>query len=233
MKEYRKSQTILITDGHTSLEQQLKDANSALVEARGKRAEMDAKFAQLQAVIRNGGSIGGLSEAIHSPMIEKLRGDYAASSRDAAYAEFTLGPRHPSYVIIQAQMASLRTPNHCGEMRRISIAQDHDLKAARSTERAAEQFVADLQKSINDSGSRRLELNELERQAAAVRDRYEKALAARENVHREVVSSPNGVMIDQPIAQKTKVSPRTLPALIIAFAAGINLWIAGALVLEF
>ncbi len=232
VEEYRKSQSILITDGHTSLEQQLKDANSALVEARGKRAETEAKFAQLQAAIRNGGSIGGLSEAIHSPMIEKLRGDYAALSRDAAYAESTLGPRHPSYVIIKAQMASLRT-QITAEMRRISVAQDHDLKAARSTERAAEQFVADLQKSINDSGSRRLELNELERQAAAVRDRYEKALAARENVHREVVSSPNGVMIDQPIAQKTKVSPRTLPALIIAFAAGLNLWIAGALVLEF
>ena len=232
VEEYRKSQSILITDGHTSLEQQLKDANSALVEARGKRAEMQAKFAQLQAAIHNDGSIGGLSEAIHSPMIEKLRGDYAALSRDAAYAESTLGPRHPSYVIIKAQMASLRT-QITAEMRRISIAQDHDLKAARSTESAAEQFVADLQKSINDNGGRRLELNELERQAAAVRDRYEKALAARENVHREVVSSPNGVMIDQPIAQKTKVSPRTLPALIIAFAAGLNLWIATALVLEF
>lgn len=232
IEDYRKSQSILITDGHTLPEQQIKDANSALVEARGKRAEMEAKFAQLQAAIRGGGSIETLNEAIHSPLIEKLRGDYSALSRDSAYAESTLGPRHPSFTIVKAQIASLRA-QITAELRRVAIAQDHDLRAARAAERAAEQLVADLQKSINDLGGRRMELNELERQAAALRDRYEKTLSARENVHREIVSSPNGVLIDQPIAQKARVSPRLLPALLIAIAAGLNIWVAAALVMEF
>ncbi|QGM47862.1 Wzz/FepE/Etk N-terminal domain-containing protein [Methylocystis heyeri] len=232
VQDYRKSKAFLVTDGHTAPEQQLKDANSALVEARKKRAELQARYDQLQAAIRAGGSIENVNEAIRSPVIEKLRGDYAALSRDAAYAESTLGPRHPSYAIIKAQMAALRAQMKA-EMQRISIAAANELKTARNTERGNEQLVSDLEKSIRENGGRRLELNELERQAAAVRERYEKALAARENVHREVVSSPNGVLINQPTATKSKVSPKTLPALIIALAAGLNIWIATALVLEF
>jgi polysaccharide biosynthesis transport protein len=232
VQDYRKSGSILITDGHTPPEQQLKDANSALMEARGKRAELEAKYNQLQAAIRSGGSIENLNEAVRSPLIEKLRGDYAALSRDAAYAESTLGPRHPSYAIVKAQLNALRAQMKA-EMQRISLAEGNELKAARATERANEQIVASLEKSINDTGDRRYRLEELERQAAAVRERYEKALAARENVHREVVSSPNGVLIDQPTAQKYKASPKTLPALLIALAAGLNIWIMSALVLEF
>jgi polysaccharide biosynthesis transport protein len=232
VQDYRKSKAFLVTDGHTAPETQLKDANSALVEARKKRAELQARYDQLQAAIRAGGSIENVNEAIRSPVIEKLRGDYATLSRDAAYAESTLGPRHPSYTIIKAQMASLRAQMKA-EMQRISIAAANELKTARNTERNNEQLVADLEKSIRETGGRRLEWTELERQAAAVRERYEKALAARENVHREVVSSPNGVLINQPTAAKSKVSPKTLPALIIALAAGLNIWIAMALVLEF
>ena len=232
VEDYRKSKSILVTDGHVLPEQQLKDANTALIETRGKRAELEAKYAQLQAAIRSSGSIETLNEAVHSPLIEKLRGDYATLSRDAAYVQSTLGPRHPSYGIVVAQIAALRA-QITAEMRRIASAQAHDLKAARNAEQAAEQLVADLQKSINNLGPRRIELNELERQSTALRERYEKALAARENVHPEVVSSPNGVLIDQPIAQKGRVSPKTQPALIIALAGGLNLWIAAALISEY
>ncbi len=232
LEDYRKTHSIIMTDGHTPLEQQLKDANSALVDARGKRAELEARYAQIQAAIRAGGSIENVDEAIKSPLIEKLRGEYATLSRDAAYAESTLGPRHPSYTIIKAQLSSLRAQIKA-ELGRISAAGANDLKTARNTERLAEQIVANLETSINNTGGDRLEYNELERQTAAVRERYEKALAARENVHREVVSSPNGVLIDQPTALKSKVSPKTLPALIIALAASLNIWIAAALILEF
>lgn len=232
VEDFRKSKSIVVSDGRTLPEQQLKDANTALVAARGKLAEQEAKYAQLQAAARGGGSVESLNETIHAPLIEKLRGDYATLSRDAAYAQSTLGPRHPSYVFVQAQLSALRS-QIAQEMRRIASAQRHDLEAARNAEKAAERLVADLQNSMDHFSAPRIELAELERQAAAVRDRYEKALAARENLHKEVVSSPHGVLIDQPTAMRGRVSPKTMPALIIAAAAGLNIWIASALTSEF
>jgi hypothetical protein len=111
--------------------------------------------------------------------------------------------------------------------------QRRNVTAARNVERAAEGQVAELSKSINANGGKQIELGALERQSVVLRDNYAKALAARENTHAEVISSPNPVLINQPIAQSARVSPKTLPALIIAFAAGINFWIMAALSLEF
>ena len=232
VEDYRKAKALQSSDGHLPPEQQLKDANTALIETRGKRAELESKYQQLVAALRGGGSIESLNETIHAPLIEKLRGDYAALARDEAFIEATLGPRHPSYQTTKAQGAALRKQINA-EMQRISLAQKRELTAARNAEKAAEQLVADLQSSIGRLGGPKLELNELERQAAALRERYEKALAASENVRRDVVSSPNGVLIDQPYAEKARTSPKTLPVLLIGLAAGLNLWIVSALITEF
>ncbi|HMK91251.1 MAG TPA: Wzz/FepE/Etk N-terminal domain-containing protein [Methylocystis sp.] len=231
-EEFRKAQSLLVTDGHILPEEQLKDANSALIEARGKRAEQEARYAQLRAAIRAGGSIDTLGDAIHSTLIEKLRGDYAALSKDAAFAQSTLGPRHPSYVIVRAQVEALRR-QISAELKRISASMEHDLRAARESEQAAARVVADLSAQIDRQGGGRLEYGELLRKAAALRDQYEKALVARENLRKDIVGSPNGVVINQPLAQKGRASPKTLPALLIASAGGLNLFVVAALIAEY
>ncbi|HXY57546.1 MAG TPA: exopolysaccharide transport family protein [Methylocystis sp.] len=229
-EEFRKSQSLLVTDGRLQPEEQLKDANSQLIEARGKRAEQEAKVAQLQAAIRSE-AIENLGDAIRSPLIEKLRGDYAALTKDAAYAQTTLGPRHPSYLVVRAQLEAMRRQIRA-ELRRLSGAMEHDLRAARNAETAAARLVADLSNTIDKEGGPRIEFNELIRRAANLREEYEKALRARENVRKDVVGTPYGVVINQPIAQRTKVSPKTLPALLIALAGGLNLFVATALLVE-
>ncbi len=231
-EDYRKTHALHVADGHILPEDQLKSANMALIEAHRKRADQEAKYAQLQAAVRNGGSIEQLSEAINSPTIEKFRADYAALAKDAAYAQATLGPRHPSYVIVKAQMETLRR-QIAAELRRVAGSVASDLKASRSSERSAENVVADLKGQIDHQGDDRLSLAELNRQASALREQYEKTLAARENLRRDAVSSPNGVLINQPQALKGKVSPKAIPALLLALAGGLNLFVGWALVLEF
>jgi len=230
-EEFRKSQSLTVTDGHLLPEEQLKDANSQLIEARGKRAEQEAKVAQLQAAIRSG-AIEDLGDAIRSPLIEKLRGDYAALTKDAAYAQTTLGPRHPSFLIVRAQLEAMRR-QITAELRRLSGAMEHDLRAARNAEASAARLVDDLSHAVDKEGLPRIEFNELIRRAANLREEYEKALRARENVRKDVVGTPYGVVINQPIAQRGKVSPRTVPALLIAFAAGLNLFAVTALLMEY
>lgn len=229
---YRKAQSLLVTDGHIPPEEQMKDANAALVEARGKRADQEARYAQLQAAIRAGGSIESLGEAIRSPLIEKLRTDYAALAKDAAFAQTTLGPRHPSYMIVRAQIEALRR-QISAELRRISGSMEHDLKAARDAEQSAARLVADLTSAIDRQGGARLELSEMTRKVNALREQYEKALSARENVRKDIIGSPYGVVINQPVALKGRVSPKTAPALMIALATGLNLFVVASLILEF
>jgi len=227
VQEFRATNAIVVTDGLTPPEDQLKDANAALVNARNRRSEAEARYQQFLA-----GARGGDAETLRSPLMEKLRAEYAALLREAAQQQMTLGPRHPSYIALQSQIAAQRAQID-RELRNMKETQRRELEAAREVEREAEAHVVKLKKSITDSGGRRIELNELERKAESLRDNYQKALAARESTRREIVSSPNPVLINQPVAQAGRVSPKTLPAILIAFAGGINLWIVWALVAEY
>jgi uncharacterized protein involved in exopolysaccharide biosynthesis len=227
VQEYRKKNAIVISEGLTPAEQQLKTADAALVAARNKRDEAEARYAEAVAAAR-----GGSAETVRSPLLERLRGEYAALAREAALTQSTLGPRHPSYIAMQSQLAAQRAQME-RELANISASLRRDLDATREVERSAEAQVTKLKQAINANGDKRLELVELERRAESLRDNYQKALGTRESSRREIVSSPNPVLINDPVAQAGKVSPKATPALLIATAGGVNLWIAASLLLEF
>lgn len=227
VQQFRAQNAIVVTDGLTPPEDQLKDANAALVNARSRRSEAEARYEQFLAAMR-----GGAAETLRSPLMERLRVEYAALLREAAQQQMTLGPRHPTAIALQSQIAAQRAQID-REARNMKETQRRELEAARDVEREAEAHVVKLKTAITDSGGRRLELNELERKAESLRDNYQKALAARESTRREIVSSPNPVLINQPVAQAGRVNPKTLPALVIALAGGVNLWIVAALLAEY
>lgn len=231
-QDYRDKNELVVSDGRSSPEQRLKDANSALVVAHGKRADLEARYAQIKAALAAGLDAQTVNEDLRSPVIEKLRSDYAALARDEAYAQSVLGPRHPSYLTIQKQMESTRAQIRA-EQHRIAQATERELKTAREAERTATKLVSTLEISTNKVGDKRVELNDLDRAAAALRTSYEKALAARETVRRDPISAPLAMLISPPSAPMSPSSPKTLPAFLIAFVAGVNLWIASALVAEY
>ena len=69
------AQSLVLSDGRVSPEQQLKDANDALVAARGRRAETEARYDQIKAALASGASPESVDATLHSPVIAKLRAD--------------------------------------------------------------------------------------------------------------------------------------------------------------
>jgi hypothetical protein len=231
VQDYRDKQGIAETDGHSSPEQQLDQANAALVAAQGRRAEVEARYAVLKAAMSRGASPESIDDAIHSATIEKLRQDYAVAAREEADLRTALGPRHPSYIAAQARLVSTRA-QIADEFKRIALATERELQAARAAEQSASALVTKLVASTNAVGDRRVELTDLEREAATLRATYEKIVTARENARRDIVDSPLSLLVDPPVAGSSRTSPKTLPALLIALAAAINIWIAAALVMN-
>jgi uncharacterized protein involved in exopolysaccharide biosynthesis/Mrp family chromosome partitioning ATPase len=232
---YRETNAIVLSDGRISPEQQLKDANDALVVARGKRGEVEAAYEQIKAALgpsSAGGGGEGVGEALHSPVIEKLRADQAGLARDEAYELSTLGPRHPSYLTTRAQLQSVQAQIDA-ELRRIRSASERDLKAARAAEQDAAKLVASLEATNQQFGGTRIELDHLNAEAAALRAAYEKALSARENVRRDIVESPHSAVVDPPSARSGRVSPRVGLALFLALVAALNLWLVAVFAAEY
>jgi uncharacterized protein involved in exopolysaccharide biosynthesis/Mrp family chromosome partitioning ATPase len=230
---YRETNAIVLSDGRISPEQQLKDANDALVAARGKRGEVEAATEQVKAALASSAAGGeGVGEALHSPVIEKLRADQAALARDEAYELSTLGPRHPSYLTTRAQLQSVQAQIDA-EIKRIRSASERDLKAARAAEQEAAKLVASLEATNQQFGDRRIELDRLSAEAAALRAAYEKALSARENVRRDIVESPHSAIVDPPAASPGRVSPRVGLALFLALVGALNLWLVAVFAAEY
>lgn len=223
-RAFRQAGGFLMTEGKVIPESQLRDANTALVAARGKRADAESRLDQIQAAIRLGRA-DALGEALRSTVIDKLRADYAALAREEASSRNILGPRHPAYVATESQMRAI-DQQIAAELRRIAGAAERELKSARKAEDSAEKFVASLQSQTNDLGGRRTELEQLEREVATVRAAYEKAMNNRENVRRDVVAAPFGFLADAPSASRNPTQPRIVPAVIVALGAGFNFWVA-------
>jgi succinoglycan biosynthesis transport protein ExoP len=232
VQDYRDKNSIALTDGHTSPERQLGDANAALVVARGKLAEVEARYTQLKNAASRSDPGDSTDDTLRSPVIEKLRQDYSALAKDEAYELTVLGPRHPTYLTTLAQLNAVRTQIKA-EIQRILLATEREFKAAQAAEQSAERLVSSTETSTNKLGDESLELKDLEREAATLRATFEKTLAARENVRRDVVESPLGLVVDPAIAGTSRTSPKVLPAFILALAAGVNLWIAAALIADF
>ena len=230
---YRETNAIVLSDGRISPEQQLKDANDALVVARGKRGDVEAAYEQVKAALGSSATGGeGVGEAQHSPVIEKLRADQAALARDEAYELSTLGPRHPSYLTTRAQLQSVQAQIDA-EIRRVRSASERDLRAARAAEQEAAKLVASLEATNQQFGGTRIELDRLNAEAAALRAAYEKALSARENVRRDIVESPRSAVVDPPSARPGRVSPRIGLAIFLALVGALNLWLIAVFAAEY
>ncbi len=231
-QDYRDAHSIVLSDGRISPEQQLKDANDALVAARGKRAEVAARYEQIKAAMAPGANAESIDDAIRSPVIEKLRADQSALSRDEAYERSVLGPRHPSYLTTRMQLSATQA-QITAELKRIQSATERELKAAETAEKDAAKLVATLEASTQKFADSRVELSQLESDAATLRAEYEKLMTNRLNVRRDVVQSPHSVLVDPPVAGLARVSPHVSLALFLALAGGLNLWVISALIAEY
>jgi uncharacterized protein involved in exopolysaccharide biosynthesis/Mrp family chromosome partitioning ATPase len=231
-QDYRDAQAIVMSDGRVSPEQQLKDANDALVAARGRRAEIEARDEQIKAAVASGASPESIDAALHSPVIEKLRADQSALARDEAYERSVLGPRHPSYLTTRMQLSATQA-QISAELKRIQASTGRELKAAEKAEKDAAKLVSSLEDATQKFGDRRVELGQLESEAATLRTNYEKLLTTRLNVRRDVVDSPHSVLVDPPVAAPSRVSPKISLALFLALAGGLNLWAIAALAAEY
>jgi len=231
-QDYRDARSIVPSDGRLSPEEQLKSANDALIVARGKRSEIESRYAQLKAAMAHGGKSESITDAIKSPVIEKLRADQSTLTRDEAYARSELGPRHPSYLTTKMQLAAVQK-QIAAELQRIEGASERELRSAKAAERDAAALVTTLEGATSKLGDSRVELGQIESQAAALRASYEKLLTARENIKRDIVGSPNTTIVDPPVALPGKTSPKTTLAAFVALAGGLNLWILAALIAEY
>ncbi|MCC5979643.1 MAG: GumC family protein [Salinarimonas sp.] len=185
-----KSENSLVDASGTRIdEQQISELSGELMRAQSRTAEARARFEQVEALQRSGSDLGGIDEAISSPVIATLRGQYAATAQEYADLRETLGERHPAILAAQARLAEIDARLQEELQRTASVARGLYERAQSNENDLRLTMEAATQRALT-TGQALVNLRELEREAEASRAVYE-AFLLRAREAREFASIDN------------------------------------------
>ena len=222
VEDFRSANNLTVSQGVTVNDQQITDLNNKLIAARVQTAEARAKYDQVQEIAKSGADPGGITAAISSDMITKLRTQYADIAKNEADLSSKYGVRHPLVANVRAQLRDTKGLIN-DEIRRILDSTKHDYDVARSREASLKQSLDDLQGVSTSSGQAQVRLHELQREAEANRTLYESYLArSKEATAQESLEMPDSRIVTKASVPIRPSSPKTLLILGLAIMLGLG-----------
>ncbi|MEO0636522.1 MAG: GumC family protein [Pseudomonadota bacterium] len=164
----------IVTTGESGLiaDQRAEQLNAQIVAARVALAQAEGRFEQVNSLSDNAALTGSLPEFIISPAITTLRTQLDNLDAEDARLSVSLGPRHPRRQILDQQRSRVRQQlADAVQRQRNSIVQAFD--RAKAQVDALEREAARQQAENASSGPARIELEQLQREAAIARQLYQ------------------------------------------------------------
>jgi uncharacterized protein involved in exopolysaccharide biosynthesis len=231
VETYKADNKILGVEGTLVGEQQLGEINKGLVDAQRKAAEAKAALDQVEALRKRGLNAATTTEALKSPVIDRLRGQLGEIARLDANARSTLGPRHPAAIEVRQQMVEAQRLID-EELGRIAAGARSAYEVARGNVIALERQLERSKTDTTGVNAKLLRLRELERAVEAQKAVYEKFLRDKEQIARLTVDTPAGRVIAPAIAPQRRSWPNRPLILALSMIGGLFLGVGLALLRE-
>jgi succinoglycan biosynthesis transport protein ExoP len=202
-------------------EQRLSEANAQLVTARADRLQAEARLQQLKR------STGDASQAspdvLNSPLIRALREQESTVMRRAADLSNVYGPKHPAVRNVQAELGDLRKKIR-EETDRIAAGLETEAATAKSREEFLVNNLHELQTQTTKLNASAVRLNELEREAEALRSVYKQMMPRVTEIQLQGQhETPSVRLAAAAVVPQSPFFPKRIPALA---AAGLAFFLA-------
>lgn len=230
---YKAAANIVDTaEGIKLIQRQIETLNQQLIFARAGTAEARARFEQVQDISAHSGNPAALNEALQSPVIANLRGQYAEVARNEAELSAALGNHHPALVRARAQLADLRRQIE-GEIGRILAGVRNEFDVAKSREASLERDLAQLKDRAAGFDQADVRLRELQREAQANRMLFDQFLArSKETAEQQSLQLADARIVAPALAPVRPNRPPLVVLVIVALAGSLILGICLAFVVE-
>ena len=230
VEKYRAEHDLIDAQGRLISDDELVKLNDQLAIARVHTIELNARAASARAVKVDAVIGSGLPEEVTSPVMSELRSQYAAIKQQADQLSVRVGPRHPQYLAMQAQLngAHVQIAN---ELQRIVRSVQTELRRAVQQEQDLAARLAQLKVRATDVNGDLVNLRQLEREAAAKRSVYENyLLRAKEATEQSTINTANIVEISPAVPPLESIGPSraviAVAGAVLGFLTGIGLGIA-------
>ncbi len=175
IQRYKASHGIVVTGGDRPglmSDQQLTELNAEIVAAQGDTARAEARFKQIEELLRSGRIGAAVPDSLANPVVNDLRAKYLAASKTEAQLEAKLGAGHAQVVQLRREMSEYDRLIH-EELKRIAESYRSEAEVARAKEQSLSASMSRLVGQSAATNETLVELRELQREADAYRALYE------------------------------------------------------------
>lgn len=204
---YKAQNNFVGTQDSLISDQQLSASNQRLSAARAATMDAQARLDQIEASRRTAADAGAIPEALQSPTIANLRGQYADARKKFAEQTAELGPRHPALRQTEKQVEDLkRTISE--EIDRFAQSAKNDLTRARDYEASLNRALEAQKRQSVQLSQAAVRLRELEREVDASRDVYQSFLKrSRETEEQETLNTSAARVIGEATVPQRRSFP--------------------------
>jgi polysaccharide biosynthesis transport protein len=176
LEEFRRQSGLVEVGGASVYQRQRDDLETQLIQARAKRAEADARYDQVQKLLKTGSDIDTAAAVLDSQLIQRLREQETQVVRKIAELRTKLRPNHPNMALAESELKDLDQKIK-DEVNKIvvSLANERDLAAVRENNLTEE--IARIQSKLDEQHDAEVTLRALESEVNANNQLYETILA--------------------------------------------------------
>ena len=235
LQQFREREKIVEVKGVSlaGASSQLEGLTSSLMEARKRRAELEAAYEQVNAA-RQGKvaeAFDTLPVVLRHPLVQRAKEAETEAERRFSDASKRYGPDHPRMVAAQAELKAAqenlkRQANTAAQ----GLAKDYEL--ARANETSIERALARSKGDIQSYNRKEFELQSLEREVTANRQLYDTFVLRSKELHAGDLQAPIARVVDEARPPKGPYGPNVRMIISMWVLAALLAGIALALLIE-
>jgi polysaccharide biosynthesis transport protein len=236
--DYKTKNNIVDTGGQLINEQEVAQINTALTQARGATADLQARLDRITQVLRDdntdpkAAATATVAETLQNPIITPLRQQYLdLAQREALYSS-RYGENHMAVVNLRNRMEEIRR-SIIDELKQIAAADKSDYDIAKARENSLEKTLAATVAGSQTTNKAQIELRQLESAAQTYRALYDNFQQRyMDSVQQQSLPMTEARVITRASPPLAKSSPKSLKILAAATMGGLVLGLGLAMLRE-
>ena len=175
IQKFKADNGIVVTGGDKPglmSDQQLTELNEQIVMARADTAKAEARYQQIEDLLKSGRAGASVPDSLANPVIIDLREKFLNASKMEAQLESKLGSGHLQVINLRREMEEFQRLIY-EELQRIAESYRSDAEVAREKERSLSLSMSGLVGASAGTNQTLVQLRELERESETYRNLYQ------------------------------------------------------------
>ena len=234
LQRYREQAGLVQVEEKQSLgARKLAEFNSAYIEAKARRLEMEARLAELRRASQQTEALESSPLVMNNPLIQRLKGQLVELEVQRSKLLKTYRDKHPEIVKIQSQVDEISAKIK-EEVGRLALSMESEYNALKARENAMLQAVNQYKDEAQSLGKKEIQLGILKREADSNQQLYDVLLKRlKETSLSQGLDSSNVRVIEVAIVPTNPVKPRKVLNLAIGVLVGLAVGVGAAFFLEY